>query len=146
MKQILDVLKQRDEIMNDKEWVLNEAMSGKKLQTGGTFQNVLSRKLNEVVVPVFSSILATVDRYSNLNLIGRTKPTHPLHQFWLEVFRNQNFCRFSFEQMTTGERILGVSGKRAILYDEFKCQFPFFWLIKDVIDSLMDNAKAVAGM
>ena len=146
VKQILSVLKERDELMNDREWVLKEAMSGKKLQSGGTFRNVLSRKLNEVVVPIFAKILAAIDHYSNLNIVGHTNPSHRLHQLWLEIFKNHSLCSFSFEQMTGGEHILGVGGKRATLYDEFKCRFPFFWLIKEVMDSLMDHAKAVTSM
>ena len=146
MKQILGVLKERDELMNDEEWVLKEAMSGKKLQSGGTFRNVLSRRLNEVVVPIFANILADIDHHSNLNIVGYTNPSLPLHQLWLEIFKNENFCSFSFEQMTGGERILGVGGKRSMLFDEFKCRFPFFWLIKEMIDSLMDHAKAVTSM
>ena len=146
MKQILSVLKERDELMNDREWVLREAMSGRKLQSGGTFQNVLSRKLNEVVIPIFANILATIDHYSNLDIVGYNDPNLPLHQLWLEIFQNQNFCSFSFEQMTVGEHILRIGGKRATLFDEFKCRFPFFWLIKDVIDALMDQAKAVTSM
>ena len=145
MKQILSVLKERDEVMNDREWVLKEAMSGRKLQSGGTFRNVLSRKLNEVVVPIFATILGAIDHYSNLNVVGHTKPSQPLHQLWLEIFRNPKFCSFSFDQMTGGEQVFGVGGKRATLYEEFRCRFPFFWLLKDVIGSLMDQAKSVTS-
>ena len=66
MKQIKHLLKERDELDNDSQWVLNEALDGRRLQSGGTFQNVLSRRLDEVVIPVFASIIAFVDQYSNL--------------------------------------------------------------------------------
>ena len=39
------------------EWVLDGAMSGKSLQSGGTFHNVLSRKLDEVITPFFAEVL-----------------------------------------------------------------------------------------
>ena len=65
------MLKERDGLLNDREWVLKEALSGKKLQSGGTFQNVLSRRLDEVVLPLFSSVLSFIDHYSNLNLIAQ---------------------------------------------------------------------------
>ena len=54
MKHILSVLKERDKIVQEREWVLMEAMNEKRLQCGGTFRNVLSRKLDEVVVPIFA--------------------------------------------------------------------------------------------
>ena len=77
MKQILGVLKERDDLMNDREWVLKEAMSGKKLQSGGTFRNVLSRKLSEVVVPIFASILMAIDHYSNVSAAWRGRVRKP---------------------------------------------------------------------
>ena len=146
MKQILGVLKERDDLMNDREWVLKEAMSGKKLQSGGTFRNALSRKLNEVVVPIFASILVAIDHYSNLNIVGHTNPNNPLHQLWVEIFQSHNLCSFSYQQMTGGEDIFGFGGKRSILHEEFRCRFPFFWIIRDVMDSQVDHAKAVTSM
>ena len=71
VKHILSMLKERDSLLKDREWVLNEALSGKKLQSGGTFQNVLSRRLDEVVLPLFSSVLSFIDHYSNLDLIAQ---------------------------------------------------------------------------
>ena len=63
------MLKERDTVHQDKEWVLKEALSGRKLQIGGTFQNVLERRLDEVIVPIFAAILSFTDHYSNLDLI-----------------------------------------------------------------------------
>ncbi len=70
VKQIKILLKERDEIKNDKEWVLNEALNGRHLQSGGTFQNVLTRRLDEVIIPLFAAIIAFIDQYSNLNLVN----------------------------------------------------------------------------
>ncbi len=66
VKQTKHLLKERDELHSDSQWVLNEALDGRRLQSGGTFQNVLSRRLDEVVIPVFAYIIACVDQYSNL--------------------------------------------------------------------------------
>ena len=149
VKHILSVLKERDKIVQEGEWVLMEAKNEKRLQSGGTFRNVLSRKLDEVVVPIFAEILAFVDHYSNLDLISKNSQDQPRDLFWLTVFTNESLCKFSFEQIAMGggstHQIPGVSGKRVSVFDEFKCQFPFFWLIKDTVDSLWDSAKSVAG-
>ena len=149
VKHILSVLKQRDKIVQEGEWVLMEAMNEKRLQSGGTFRNILSRKLDEVVVPIFAEILAFIDHYSNLDLISKNNQDQPRDLFWLTVFTNESLCKFSFEQIAMGggstHQIPGVSGKRVSVFDEFRCQFPFFWLIKDTVDSLWDSAKSVAG-
>lgn len=69
VKHIKSLLKEREQIPIFKEWVLNEALSTEKLQNGGTFQNVLTRRFDEVVIPLFADILLFVDHYSNLNLL-----------------------------------------------------------------------------
>ena len=73
VKHIKNLLEEREKSPIFKEWVLNEALSTKKLQSGGTFQNVLTRRLDEVVVPLFADILLFVDHYSNLNLLKEVK-------------------------------------------------------------------------
>ena len=69
MKQIKHLLKERDDLNNDVQWVLNEALDGRRLQSGGTFHNVLSRRLDDVVIPLFASIIAFIDQYSNLTCL-----------------------------------------------------------------------------
>ena len=69
VKQIKHLLTERNEVVKDSQWVLDEALNGRHLQSGGTFQNVLSRRIDEVVIPVFASIIAYVDQYSNLSTI-----------------------------------------------------------------------------
>ena len=63
------MLKERENVQQDKEWVLKEALNGRKLQIGRTFQNVLERRLDEVIVPIFAAILSFTDQYSNLDLM-----------------------------------------------------------------------------
>ena len=69
VKNIKKLLKEREELGTDKEWVLREALDEKKLQIGGTFQNVLTRKFDEVITPIFAAILSFIDQYSNLDII-----------------------------------------------------------------------------
>lgn len=73
VKHIKRLLEEGEKHLLDKEWVLKEAMSGRKLQSGGTFQNVLTRRLDEVIVPIFAAILSSIDQYSNLSLLHQTR-------------------------------------------------------------------------
>ena len=174
VKHIRNVLKERDTVHQDKEWVLKEALSGRKLQIGGTFQNVLERRLDEVIVPIFSAILSFTDHYSNLDLIKpryinmsihslsyyyncshpRQEEVNPLRQLWLQVFSDDKLCQFSYESFSMGKGIeyhdfqsvanrVGTSGVATT--ERFSCQFPFFWLVKETIDSKLENAKHTAG-
>ena len=64
------MLREKEEtIASDKEWVLKEALNGVKLQNGGTFQNVLTRRIDEVITVIFSAILSFIGQYYNLDLM-----------------------------------------------------------------------------
>ena len=138
VRHILSVLKEREEMIEENiRWVLDEAMDRKKLQSGGTFRNVLSRKLDKVIIPIFAEVLVSIDRYSNLDLVRKGSPPH-IRQLWLSAF--PVLCKFSYADMTTqgGDQLAGM-GQRRSTSSEFRCQFPFFWLVKETVDSHWDN-------
>lgn len=70
MKHIKQLLKERDDLNADSDWVLSEALNARNLQNGGTFQNVLSRRVDQVVIPLFSAIIVYMDHYNNLSLLS----------------------------------------------------------------------------
>ena len=144
VRHIHAVLKEREEVMGEETgWVLDEAMSRKKLQSGGTFRNVLSRKLDEVIVPIFAEVLVSIDRYSNLDLVRKGSPPH-IRQLWLSAF--PVLCKFSYADMTTqgGDQLAGM-GLRRSTSSEHCCQFPFFWLVKETVDSHWENAISITS-
>ena len=143
IQHIYQVLKQKESLYeSDKEWVIKEAMNAKTLQHGGTFCNVLTRKVDEVVIPIFSEIIARIDINYNLNLLNEN---FPQSQFWLSIFRNREIMQFNYNEFVTpGDQVPGVGGRKADV--DFKCKLPFSWLIFDAVNSQWDNAKSYAGM
>ena len=130
---------------DESEWITKEAMNAKKLQHGGTFRNVLTRKVDEVVVPLFAEIIARIDRNYNLNLIYPMSQNSPLSLFWMNVFRNVAVMDFDYNEMiTTRPQVPGVGGRKADV--DFKCELPFSWLILDAVKGQWDNAKSSTGM
>ena len=123
------------------DWVLGEALNASNLEVGGTFRNVLAHKIDEVVIPIFAKIIATIDRNYNLDLINPKAGDSPLAQFWLAMFSDQKV-----QQLRYSEIVQGPGLGRRMLDREFKCKLPFFWLVKDAVDSQWDNAKSQAGM
>jgi len=141
------LLSERDQIRGDeKDWVLNEALSTRKLQNGGSFQNVVARKLDEVLVPIFSEIIALVDRNYNLDRLDPKNENSPLSQFWLAIFRNSAIVQLRYEDMVTQgkhrKQVLGA-GKR-MAEEDFKCKLPFSWLVKEEVDAHWHSAKSTA--
>ena len=126
------------------DWVLGEALNSSNLEVGGTFRNVLARKIDEVVVPIFAKIIATIDRNYNLDLINPKAGDIPLAQFWLAMFSDPKVQQLRYSEMAQGGKVLGIGKSR--LDQDFKCKLPFFWLIKDAVDSQWDNAKSQPGI
>ena len=109
------------------------------LQTGGTFKNVLTRKLDKVVVPCFSAIIAFLDRNSNLDLYQPVRPIVPLSLFWLKIFNSQKAVEaLHFADMVGIQTV-------PMREEEFACEFPFSWLVKELMDSQWDTAHNTGG-
>lgn len=129
---------------NENKWVVNEAMNAKSLHHGGTFRNVLARKVDKVVIPIFSEIIAAIDQNYNLNLIDPKEEPGPLSRLWLQLFRDPSIVNFDYNDMITAkDQLIGLGGKRS--RTDFKCSFPFSWLVYDAVRSQWDNAKSSAG-
>ena len=140
---IYRVLQKRDEIVGfDKDWVLNEALDCRRLQQGGTFLNSLTRRLDEVVIPIFAAVIAFCDQYCNLNLVRGINENDLVSKFWLSMFRNSDVILFNYEDMATNPKSV-IGGGRAS--ENFECKMPFFWIIKDAIDSMRNSVSNYAG-
>lgn len=134
------MLNEREEIHEDSnDWIIQEAMNINHLQTGGTFKNVLARRLDEVVIPCFARIVTILDQNSNLSLLQPVRPLSFLSHFWLNIFGSQRVQEeLHFEDLTRDHKV-------PMEYDGFACTFPFFWLVKDLIDSQWELARSVEG-
>lgn len=144
VQHIYHLLQQRDEDrIDEKEWVVNEAMNSKNLQHGGTFSNALSRKVDKVIIPIFGEIIASVDHNYNLDLID--PKNEDLTRFWLCMFGNPRIMQFSYDDMVRPrEQIPGVGARKA--GKDFKSQLPFSWLIFETVRNQWDNAMSTAGI
>lgn len=69
VRRILLLLEQGENIDRYSDWVIKVACDKRSLQSGGTFQNALARKIDEVLIPFFANILSFVDCYYNLDII-----------------------------------------------------------------------------
>ena len=135
------LLEERGNTFDDRNWMLNEALNARKLQTGGTFRKVLAKKLDAAIVPIFAGIIARIDRNYNLNLIHNEDPS--ITKFWLTIFANPQIMGFHFDEFVTGEQVPGIGGRK--LEEDFECRLPFSWLIKEVFDDQWHSAKSTAG-
>ena len=139
------VLQEHDQLRQDeKDWVSNEAMSQKSLRHGGTFRNVISRRIDEVIVPIFSQIIASIDQNYNLNLIDPGDEKSHQSQFWLSMFDDSSIMQFNYIDMVTPkEHVPGLGGRKT--REDFQSQFPFSWLVFEVFENQWDNTKSSAG-
>ena len=139
---IFKVLQEQD-LTNEggKEWVIKEAMNPRSLQHGGTFRNALSRKVDEVIIPIFSEIIASIDQNFNLDLIDPKNSNHSLTLFWINMFGT---IQFDYADMLAPrEQVPGIGCRKA--GEDYKCELPFSWLVHEAVDCQWNNAKSLAG-
>lgn len=115
--------KERDRV-DERDWVGMEAMNAKKLQNGGTFRNVLARRIDEVITPLFSGIIALIDENCNLDLIDESDQNSPLSKFWLAMFQ---LVRFN-------NTLVSLPGNSTVEVG-FHCQLPFSWIIHEAVEA-----------
>lgn len=129
---------------NEKKWVVNEAMNVRNLQYGGTFRNSLSRKVDEIIIPVFSEIIGVIDQNYNLDLVNPKTSDPAVIQLWLRIFRESGLMQFNYTDIR--EQVPGVGSKMSDDSYYYRCGFPFSWLIHDAVNSQWENALSSAGM
>ena len=128
------------------DWVLVEALDTKKLHSNGTLQNVLARKLDDEMSRPFTEIIAFIDRHYNLDLLDEAFNDRSKAYFarlWLAIFRLETILPFKFSDLIIGQKVPGIGGR--MLFSDFKCKFPFSWIVKQTFDDVWINAKTVAG-
>ncbi|XP_064403130.1 E3 ubiquitin-protein ligase RNF213-like isoform X2 [Halichondria panicea] len=123
------LLQRESDRVDEREWVLNEAMSGRKLQNGGTFRNVLARRIDEVITPYFAEIIAHVDQNCNLDLLDSKDLNSPVSRLWLTIFKFTG-GRIDFSSLAEG---------KTTIKNNFQCQFPFSWFVKDMVNAQRAN-------
>ncbi len=132
VKLIHSALKQREELrIGERDWVLTEAMSGRKLQNGGTFRNVLARRIDEVVTPFFAEIIAHADQNCNLDLLDPKNLDSPIARFWLQMF-NLTGGRIDFSSLAKGKTTIKI---------EFYSRLPFSWFVWEVVNAQGANVR-----
>ena len=134
-------------------WAFEEAL--KHSQISGTFRNALSRRLDKILLPILAKIIALIDKNFNLTIIhenrDNTKISSPIAKLWLEIFSEKTLCKISYEDIFTTNNVAKakkwIPGIGATLSDQFyKCQFPFSWICREVINIQKCNSAVLAGM
>lgn len=139
VKHIHTLLQRRDEAYGSgSNWILEEAMNMRKLHIGGTFRNALTRRIDNVIIPLFAKVIAVIDQNRNLrHLNGLGKKQCSIHDLWLKIFSNPSVLGLNYEEMT-GQQKTPVA-------DDFYCDFPFSWLIKETIETQWECVKNTSG-
>ena len=110
------------------EWASREALNAEALHRSGSYINLLLLKLDGVVANALSIILSAVDRYCNLHLLQ--SEVHAISTLWLKIFEDAEIIL----DLTNGLENTGFDHSNAV-FASFKCNFPFFWLLINSIES-----------
>lgn len=148
------VLKEMDDKNSKaKDWAFEEAL--KHSQISGTFRNALSRRLDQILLPILAKVIALIDKNFNLTIIhehrDHVRILSPIASLWLEIFSERKLCKISYEDVFANASVVKtkkwVPRIGASLSDQFyKCQFPFSWICREVINVQKCDSAVLAGM
>ena len=127
---IEDLLKQEDEIMpNPDKWAV---ITRNTLQAScDSIKKIVDKRLQ----PILTYIIASIDRFSNLDIVVNSDDTPYLKKLWLSLFNSKSFLQFSYEHIATSS-IPSTAHLRKINYN---CKFPFSWEIIEHVSSVFEK-------
>ncbi|XP_019854153.1 PREDICTED: E3 ubiquitin-protein ligase RNF213-like [Amphimedon queenslandica] len=123
--------------MDDSQWwVFEEAISIQHLQEGGSFSNVLIRRFDKTLKPLFIQIIRFIDRHSNLQLLMPDcldENDKPLSKLWLNIYSSWELCQSTLFKVVASQKYEKIDQK------VFQCSFPFSWIIYEYINKKIDD-------
>ena len=101
-----------------------------KLQEAGTFQNAVARKFDDIIIPIFAKVISIIDKYSNLKLLSKNDTE--LKQLWLNLYNSDYVTQLIMSKLqSTPDDSFSIN---AIYTKQFFCQFPFSWILNDIVN------------
>eukprot|EP00795_Rhopilema_esculentum_P010371 gene10371-19073_t len=96
LKIIYKVLRYKEsQAIEQKDWFLDEAVTGHNIQECGTFRRALSYRIEKEIVPILSHIINHIDKNCNLDIL-----LHERNQdLWLNLFACEEFMSLDYEEM-----------------------------------------------
>ena len=130
LEHIFEYLKAKKDIqpqLYKQSWAIKEALDAKSLHESGSYINTLFFKADRVIATALSNILNIVDRYCNLHLLLLEDTV--ITTLWLNIFEDP--------KIVDASAVIEYSDSDSnnAVFATFKCQFPFFWLLVDSIES-----------
>ncbi len=150
VQHVAKVLEEHDAVMyTEQRWILSQALDKKQLVTEGTLRSALYKKLDDVVLPILSEIIGFLDQNYNLNLINAGSLDETVSRLWMSMFAATEVLKFTFqslfpERVGRSPNLVPGIGSRCLVMD-FKCHFPFSWVVKGHVDILLRQALQLAG-
>ncbi|XP_065678749.1 E3 ubiquitin-protein ligase rnf213-alpha isoform X5 [Hydra vulgaris] len=103
-------------------WIQNEAIEQKYQPSYGTFRHALFCYMEDRIVPVLTSIVSSIDRFRNLEIL-HNEPEYT--KLWLELF-----SKFT---------VISNNAPNKLLDPYFSCKFPFSdRIFKEINDALQN--------
>ena len=120
--------KKEEDDIKMKNWIFEEATNSLHLQHGGSFMNVILRRLESETADVLSGVIAAIDTNYNLELLVCNGPP-VLSDFWIEAFKHKIISDILEQHsVTKGSRL-------TLCQSSFVCTFPFSVFFQDSIET-----------
>ncbi|KAK1330749.1 hypothetical protein QTO34_008687 [Cnephaeus nilssonii] len=145
-----DLLRRQEEscVLGRKDWVAQEASNPDALQEAGTFRHTLWKRVQGAVTPLLASMVAVIDRDSNLELLATPDAPAWVRELWMFIFSDINLL--SIPLVTNDAR--SNSDMAHILVQSHAHRpgegcgaVPFGWRIRDYVEELWVQAQYISA-
>ena len=144
-KRMLPLLEEQDSFAHNAcGWVQREALATSGLQAGGTFQRALWIKLRASVEPILTEVLSAIDCCSNAKHFVSEEAW--IHHLAVAILSDSDIVPLRFDNEILRAKLSHRAPVRNVGARDhfFECMFPFSWLVKVKVDTLMTTARSVA--
>ncbi|XP_013361468.1 PREDICTED: E3 ubiquitin-protein ligase RNF213 isoform X2 [Chinchilla lanigera] len=126
-----------------KEWVSREASDLEALQEAGTFRHTLWKRVQGAITPLLASMIALLDRDTNLELLAQSDLPTWTRDLWMFIFSDDKLL-----DIPLVHNMRSRSDMPSILVQNYMAGnasnvVPFSWRIKDYLEELCVQAQYI---
>ncbi|XP_070250935.1 E3 ubiquitin-protein ligase RNF213 isoform X3 [Myotis yumanensis] len=144
-----DLLRRQEEscVFGRRDWVVQEASNPDALQEAGTFRHTLWKRVQGAVTPLLASMVAVIDRDSNLELLAKPDAPAWVRELWMFIFSDINLLNIPLvtnDARSNSDMAHILVQSHAHGPGEGCCAIPFSWRIRDYVEELWVQAQYIS--
>ena len=146
------LLREQYENSSDRDcgWLQKIANCQDVIKSSGTFRKAVNLSISKIITPLFSELIALLDRDGNLMLGIRTKDIpNCITNLWHAIFNDESLLVLNYKDIVSLETMLPHTRvavlNNGVCGNFFQASFPFSWIINQMTSDLFKETTQMNG-